>query len=779
MLDNIPDELKQLRQFVCWKYEDIGAAKPTKVPYSPVTGYMANVNDPSTWVSFDEAKAYAHNYSGIGLVLTKSDPYCVMDLDDTQTMPNGQPNPNWETDFKRQKTIFTHFDSYAELSPGGKGVHIFVKANIEAGRRRSFIELYSSQRYITMTGNVINAKPIIAAQEKTDALWEQMGAPPQTVNFNGHSHATYEDDDILNQAADASNGEKFKDLWFGNWQQYYQSQSEADFAFIDIVAFYSKNKEQIIRLFHRSALGQRDKAKRVDYVNWMVNKSFDRMLPPIDIDGFKNALELKIARLNAASSNGRTAPFEGVNLGSSPRAAAIVLKDPTNDVIPVPPGLMGEIANFIYNAAPRPVPEIAIAGAIGLMAGIVGRAYNYSKTGLNQYILLLANTGRGKEAISTGIDLLMNPIKAMVPATKDLIGPGDIASGQALIKHLSKSPSKCFVSVIGEFGIRLHQMSTIRATPSENALKRNLLDLYNKSGYGKSVKPTVYSDKEKDTLEIDYPSVTIVGESTPARFYENLNEDMIIEGLLSRFTIIEYLGMRPPLNEHHDLVKPDPKLLQTISDVAVQALKIMNNKTVINVRETAEAKQLFDSFNDHCDKLINENLNDGVIELWNRGDMKAKKLAALVAVGVNYLDPIITKEHAEWAINITHADISRMVGKFERGEIGSDDYDAKQIKELHKAIKKYLTCGYEQIKMYDVRPEMHNDRIIPYSYLSRRLVATACFRKDRLGSTGAIKKAVQNLIDADEIREIPRSELTIKYGARQRCFMVSNMEILN
>jgi len=40
----------------------------------------------------------------------------------------------------------------------------------------------------------------------------------------------------------------------------------------------------------------------------------------------------------------------------------------------VPPGFLGEVAQFIYGAAPRPVPEIALAGAIGLLAGIVGRA---------------------------------------------------------------------------------------------------------------------------------------------------------------------------------------------------------------------------------------------------------------------------------------------------------------------------------------------------------------------------------------------------------------------
>lgn len=64
------------------------------------------------------------------------------------------------------------------------------------------------------------------------------------------------------------------------------------------------------------------------------------------------------------------------------------------------PGLVGEVAKFIYASAPRPVAEIAFVGAIGLVAGISGRAYNVSGRGLYQYALLLANTGTGKEAMN-------------------------------------------------------------------------------------------------------------------------------------------------------------------------------------------------------------------------------------------------------------------------------------------------------------------------------------------------------------------------------------------
>jgi hypothetical protein len=113
-----------------------------------------------------------------------------------------------------------------------------------------------------------------------------------------------------------------------------------------------------------------------------------------------------------------------------------------NSPYSIPPGLLGEIARFIHDAAPRPVPEIALAASIGLMAGICGRAYNISNTGLNQYVLLLAPTGTGKEAMASGISRLMSAVvtKESTKAAMDFIGPGDIASGQALLKYLRFCP---------------------------------------------------------------------------------------------------------------------------------------------------------------------------------------------------------------------------------------------------------------------------------------------------------------------------------------------------
>ena len=118
-----------------------------------------------------------------------------------------------------------------------------------------------------------------------------------------------------------------------------------------------------------------------------------------------------------------------------------------NEQVPsqFPPGLVGEIAEFVYNAAPRPVALIALAAGIAYMAGICGRAYNVKNTGLNQYILVAAATGVNKDAIASGLSKLNFAVKASVPGITSFQGPGDFTSSTAVIRALHKQ--SCFLSI--------------------------------------------------------------------------------------------------------------------------------------------------------------------------------------------------------------------------------------------------------------------------------------------------------------------------------------------
>lgn len=773
-LDNIPSELKALNQWCVWKYEDVGSAKPTKVPYNPLTNLHASTTNEQTWVSFaDAVNGYASGkYDGIGFIFSIKDPYTFIDLDNTGSD---------KIALDRQIKIFKEFDSYSEVSPSGQGLHIIIKGNIPVGRKRSFIEIYSSGRYATFTGNIHHNAPIAERQQLLIQLYEQMGSSiPQTMMFTGDKDEKETDKEIIAKASKAANADKFNELLAGRWSSLYGSQSEADFAFIDIIAFYTQNRTQIARIFRASALGQRDKAQREDYVKWMVNRSFDKMLPPIDMDGFKIEIDKAITENR---KDGDVIAKYKPQLETSPQHETISNVGGNKFSLKPPPGLLGEIAQFIYDASPRPVPEIALAGAIGLMAGIAGRAYNVSATGLNQYVLLLANTGSGKESIAAGISKLMAIVKQQVPTAPYFIGPSEIASGQALFKYVALS-SQCFVSILGEFGLRMLQLSNQNANGAEVSLRRIILDLYNKSGFTDVAQPSIYADKDKNVVGINSPAFSICGESTPERFYNNLNEDMISEGLLPRFLLIEYTGPRVPHNENHANVQPSFSLIEKLTTLAANAETIQhaNPRRVINVKFSKQAEQISRSYSVYCDRQINTTSKDVIRHLWNRGHIKVLKLAATVAVGINMFDPIIEAEYMNWAIEMVNHDVETLTQKFEEGKIGTNTVELKQIEMILTTIKEYIMNDWEHIIKYADKNEksktMHSNKVITYSFISRRLIAQAAFRLDKLGATVAIKRCLQIMMDRDYLREISKHELATKFGSTQRAFMISNPDIL-
>lgn len=757
-------------QWVVWRFEDTESAKPTKVPYSANTGRLASVSDPNTWATFDQALHAATTsnwYDGIGFVLTEADPYAFIDLDDTK---------GDQVALDRQIKIFNEFDSYAERSPSKAGLHIIIKGGLQSGRRRSFIEIYSSGRYMTMTGDVYRDAPIKEQNELLNVLWSQMASGNKAAAYYaGLAEAKEEDDVVVQRATEAANGEKFADLYAGRWQDHYPSQSEADFALVDIIAFYSHNRAQIARIFRASGLGQRDKAKRDDYVNYMLNKCFDRMLPPVDIDGLQNQLQEAIEKRQREDLK-KAKSLQNEQQKAQPTSDNEPQKlKPSKDVYSVPPGLVGEIAQFIYAQAPRPVPEIALAGALGMVAGIAGRAYNVSGTGLNQYTLLLAPTGTGKEAIASGIDKLFSSVIRTVPAASEFMGPGEIASSQAVIKYMSKGPTS-FVSLVGEFGIYLQQMASVNAPPHLMGLRRFLLDAYNKSGEGKVLRPSIYSDKEKNTNSVLAPAFSLLGESTPEKFYEGLHEGLISEGLLPRFTIIEYHGERPPLNPNHINAQPSFELIDRVSTLCAHSLMLNSQHKAINVQFEPQAKALFDEFDKHCDMNINTSDKEVRRHLWNRAHMKSMKLAALVAVGCNPYDPTITVEVATWATNIVVEDVRNLLARFNAGEIGIDNDETKQLSKIVDTVKEFVVSPWPEVSKYagEGMSNLHSNRIVPYSFLQRKLAAVAIFRKDRIGSSGALKRALMTLTERGDLQEVSRATLAKDYGTTARAFMIAN-----
>lgn len=287
ILKNAPKVLRILRQWVAWKVVERNG-NPTKLPINPANGDPASSTDPATWSSFDEAVAACRRcdgLAGVGFVFTAADPYCGIDLDDCRDPETGAIAP-WG------QAIIDEIASYAEISPSGTGVKMFVQARKLENRCRTRIEdgeieIYDKGRFFVVTGQHISTTPttVESRQAQLDVLYARVfperKSPNKTADRESHArspnpYAPPEDDSVIQILENANNGKRFKSLWEGKWPEAgHKSQSEADLSLVGSLVFVVGNDPaRIDRLFRQSGLF-REKWDREDYRDSTIRKALE------------------------------------------------------------------------------------------------------------------------------------------------------------------------------------------------------------------------------------------------------------------------------------------------------------------------------------------------------------------------------------------------------------------------------------------------------------------------------------------------------------------------
>lgn len=310
---NLPPELeplKQLPQWVLWRLETLpGRDKPTKPPYSPITGNRAESNNPATWGTYAQAAAMLERdtqgyYQGLGIMFAGG--LYGVDID-------ACIDPLGRISDPTAAAIVETADSYTEYSPSGLGVHVLMYGSKPEGACKRHIadptgdgkhdivaEMYDSGRYFTVTGNVYGKpKPV---QERTaqgrmihaaiiqagDNLKAQRQQRPQNSPQNApqapQGNNSPSDVEIIQRAMSSARGAEFARLWSGDTSGNGGDHSAADMALVNHLAYWTNgDPERIDQLFRQSGL-YRQKWEREDYRNGTIAKalrSFTPYTPPV------------------------------------------------------------------------------------------------------------------------------------------------------------------------------------------------------------------------------------------------------------------------------------------------------------------------------------------------------------------------------------------------------------------------------------------------------------------------------------------------------------------
>lgn len=161
MLQNIPIELKNLKQWVC-------ASQYGKVPMQATLPIAASSTNPQTWSTFQEAlmSVECGNYENVGFVFADNGIVGV-DID------TGYDDDGFITELASD--IIGTCKSYTEKSRSGRGFHILLKGTLpfKGKNNRSGVEIYKESRYFIMTGDVMRYDKIVENQEAIDYILDK------------------------------------------------------------------------------------------------------------------------------------------------------------------------------------------------------------------------------------------------------------------------------------------------------------------------------------------------------------------------------------------------------------------------------------------------------------------------------------------------------------------------------------------------------------------------------------------------------------------------------
>ena len=269
MYELIPDEMKAMPRWICWRAVPDPKAHSgiSKQPVNPRTGGMAQSNNPQTWADFETAVAVSVDYAGIGFMFAGSG-YIGIDIDNRPEELDAYRNGDYSTIFGQMNESL---QTYMEFSQSGNGVHFIGRGTLpdkDFNNRDMGVEMYTGARFFVMTGNLCTeyvdigditeaVKPFYE-KYRTKAKRKTYSEPAGQYQLSEHSMNAAE---IIDRAKASRQGAKFAALYSGDTSGY-TSPSEADMAFCNMLAFWCQGNMQLMDEIFRSSGLMREKWDR-------------------------------------------------------------------------------------------------------------------------------------------------------------------------------------------------------------------------------------------------------------------------------------------------------------------------------------------------------------------------------------------------------------------------------------------------------------------------------------------------------------------------------------
>jgi len=317
-----------------------------------------------------------------------------------------------------------------------------------------------------------------------------------------------------------------------------------------------------------------------------------------------------------------------------------------------PPGLVGDMVEYMQQCAIKPQPIFALAASLCAIGALQGRKIE-TNTGVrtNIYCLGVGPAGCGKESPRKVIKRCFDEIGA-----GQMCSVEELASDASVITELGKVGLESQIFLLDEIGRFLRTTSEQKNNHLYNIVSV-LLKLYSSSNsiyYGKS-----YADETKRKKIIN-PNLCLYGTTVPKSLYKGMTIDHLQNGFLSRILIFE--SDDDPRKKRRNNIrsaKPPVKLLEQLSLWYKKDLNshpagnmghMLVNPDIVPITENAV--DILEDFEDYLYNIKKE-IPDEFKSIYVRTSELAEKIALIVAAGRNFYDPVISPEDVIYGIKLT------------------------------------------------------------------------------------------------------------------------------
>lgn len=336
------------------------------------------------------------------------------------------------------------------------------------------------------------------------------------------------------------------------------------------------------------------------------------------------------------------------------------------DEILQPQGLVGEFAKYITDTAVCPQPKFSLGASLAVFGVLLGRGVK-DVTGqyTNLYTFALGYSSSGKNDPRRAITQLLQKLQ------RDKILAGQVCSDSAEEILLNAYPVR--FHILDEVG---HYFGSLKTAGQNNPHLKSVMPMLtevwssaSRDGcfIGKSRCPA--NGKEwKPPVKIPVPIVGVYATGSPSRLYEALSFDDLLDGALPRYLTFASDDMPEPHIRNNAEIPA--QLLQSISD-GLSALGLTSSHyapegtppEAVTVSETEDATLEFSIFNEVCheEKVRAERDNDPVLYLYGKAGENARRVALIQSCMRNPHSPQVTKEDADFGINLVKHSVCDMV----------------------------------------------------------------------------------------------------------------------